>query len=75
MMELENGNLRKLKQFCAGRVPVLLHHFLYRAVKLTYPTDVGGIVLDGRMITEWGAGSLGQYVGVLSSADFPPVCE
>lgn len=75
MFELENHNLKNLRQFCSGRVPVLLHPSLYRAIKLTYPTDVGGIVTEGRMTSELGVGSLGQSVGVLSPADFRPVCE
>lgn len=66
---------KMLSEFCARRVPILLHPSLYRAVKLTYPMDVGGIVLDGRMTSEIGTGSLGQSVGVLIAADFRPVCE
>lgn len=75
ILELENSTLKKLRHFCSGRVPVLLHPSLYRAVKLIYPTDVGGIVLDGRITTELGTGSLGQSVGVLTNVDFHPVCE
>lgn len=74
---LETGTpvLKKLAHFCAGRVPVVLHPSVYRAAKLTFPMDVGGIVPEGRMTTELGTGSLGHSVGVLSPADFRPVCE
>lgn len=75
MLEIDDPEIKKLRQFCAGRVPVLVHPSLYRAIKLTYPTDVGGIALDGRIMSELGVGSLGQSVGVLSGSDFRPVCE
>lgn len=73
--KMDTPYLRKLRQYCAGWVPVLLHPSLYRCIKLTYPRDVGGIVLEGRMTSELGVGSLGQSVGVLTDADFRPVCE
>lgn len=66
---------KKLQKFCSGRVSVLLHSSLYKVVKLTYPTDFGGIVPDGRMTAEVGTGCLGQSVAVLSAADFRPACE
>lgn len=53
----------------------MLHPSLYRAVKLTYPMDISGIVLEGRMTSELGVGSLGQSVRVLTDADFRPVCK
>lgn len=74
MFDMEDPSIRRLRQFCAGRVPVLIHPSLYRAIKLIYPMDVGGIALDGRITSELGVGSLGQSVGVLSSSDFRPVC-
>lgn len=73
MVEMNSPYLKKLKQYCAVRVPVFLHPSLHRCVKLTYFTDVGGIALEGRMTSELGVGSLGQ--SVLTSADFRPVCE
>lgn len=57
--------LWKLRHFCAGRVPVIPHPSLYKAVKLTYHMDVGGIVLDAWMTSELGVGSLGESVWVL----------
>lgn len=66
-------NLKKLARLCAERVPVLLHRSLYRALKLTFPAGVGGIVLDGRITPEMGTGSLRQSVWVLSSTYFRPV--
>lgn len=75
MVEFGSPDLIKLHNFCAGRVPVRLHPLLYRALKLTYPTDVGSFVLDGGMRTELGTGSLGQFVAVLHPTDFQPVYE
>lgn len=45
---------------------VLLHPFLYRTLKLTFPTDVGRIVLDGPITSDVNPRSLGLSVGVLS---------
>lgn len=38
-------------------------------------TDVAGIVLNSRMTTKMETVSLGQSVGVLTAADFRPVCD
>lgn len=69
-------NLRWLKlsylNFCAGRVPGLFHPSLCRALKLTFPADVGGIVTDGRITTDIGTGSLEQSVGHMTSTEFRP---
>lgn len=75
MLKLEGPYLKKLRHICAGMVPVLLHPSLYRTVKLIYPTEVVGIVLEGRITSELGTGSVGQSVEVLTSANFRPVCE
>ena len=42
----------------AGRVPVVLHSSLYRAVKLTYPQDIGGLAHDGVITNEMATGSM-----------------
>lgn len=70
---MESLDLKKLEKFCAGRALVLLHPSLYRAQKLTFPTDIGGIVLDARIMSNIGTGSLGQSVRFLSPANFHPV--
>lgn len=74
VFEVGSLKLKRLSKFCAGRLPVLHQPSLYRALKQTYPVDVGGIVLDGRMTSEMDTRSLGQSVGVLAAADFHPVC-
>ena len=53
-----------------GRVPVVLHPFLYKAVKLTYPRDVGSLAHDGVITNEIATGSMSQTVGVLTPAMF-----
>lgn len=60
-------DLKKLLRFYADRVPVLIQPYLYRALKLAYPMDVGGIALNGRMTSEMVTGSLGQSVVFLPS--------
>ena len=55
-----------------GRVPVVLHPSLYRALKLTFPWDVGGLARDGAIDNEMVTGSMSQTVGVLTPAMFSP---
>lgn len=66
----ESDTLRKMNCFCAGRVPVFVHPSLYRALKLTFPWDIGGISQDGTINTEMGHGSMGEAVGILTPAMF-----
>ena len=56
----------------ARRVPVVLHPSLYRAVKLTYPRDIGGLAHDGVITNEMATGSMSQTAGVLTPAMFSP---
>ena len=55
-----------------GRVPVVLHPSLYRAIKLTFPRDVGGLAHDGAIDNEMATGPMSQTVGVLTPAMFSP---
>ena len=55
-----------------GRVTVVLHPSLYRAVKLTYPRDIGGLAHDGVITNEMATGSMSQSIGVLTQAMFSP---
>jgi len=56
-----------------GRVPIRLHPSLYRALKLTYPRDIGGLAYDGAFTEALGFASLSQTVGVLSPDMFSPM--
>lgn len=47
LAQIESPELKKLAQFYSGRVPVLLHPYLYRTLKLTFPKDVSVIVTKG----------------------------
>lgn len=58
MIQKETQELKNLSRYCAGRVPVLLQRSLYRAIKLTFATDVGGIITEGRITSDVGTGSL-----------------
>ena len=55
-----------------GRVPVVLHSSLYRAVKLTFLRDIGGLAHDGAITNEMATGSMSQTVNVLTPAMFSP---
>ena len=60
---------------CKGliwRVPVVLHPSLYRAVKLTFPRDIGGLAHDRAITNEMATGSMSQTVGVLTPVMFSP---
>lgn len=50
----ENDEINKLKQFCSGRVPVLIHPSFYRALKLTYPWNIVSLSYDGTIKNEIG---------------------
>lgn len=67
-------DLKKLAKLYAVRVSVLLNPSLYRALILTFLIDIGSNVTNGQITTNIGIGSLGQSIGVLSPADFNPVC-
>ena len=54
-----------------GRVPVVLPPS-YRALKLTFLRDVGGLAHDGAIDNEMATGSMSQTVGVLTPAMFSP---
>ena len=60
---------------CKGlieRVPVVLHLSVYRAVKLTFPRDIGDLAHDRAITNEMATGSMSQTVGVLTPAMFSP---
>ena len=59
-----------LQKSCTGRVPIRIHPTLYRAIKLTFPLDIGGVAPDGLVSNELGQGSLGSSVGVLNASMF-----
>lgn len=65
----------KMKQFCSGKVLVLFHRSLYRALNLTYPWNIGGLSYDGTIETEMGQGSAGETVDILTTTVFKPVSQ
>ena len=75
MVDKEHPSLEHLKTFCSGRAPIYVHPSLYRALKVLYPRDVGGISHTNRVSVELGKGSMGQAVGVLTSTDFRSVVD
>ena len=75
LAKLEHSSLKKCITYCSGRVPILVHPSLYRALKLKFLIDVGGITRDNRVTTELGTGSLRQAVSILTPKDFRPVVD
>ena len=55
-----------------GRVPVVLHPSLYRAVKLTFLRDIGDLAHDGAITNEMAKGYMSQTISVLTPAMFSP---
>ena len=49
LAELEHPSFNKMLHQCTGRVPIYVHPCFYRALKLRYPMNVGGISRDGRV--------------------------
>ena len=72
LAELEHSSLKRWLPFCSGRVPILVHPSLYRALKVRFPLDVGRVSRGGRVNAELGTGSLKQAVGILTPEDFRP---
>ena len=75
MVDSSNENLRSVRNKVSGRVPILVHPSLYRALKLTYPSEVGVVVRDGYVPHDHGHGNLGLYVGRLTLEDFEPTSD
>ena len=75
LVDLDHPSLHKLSFRCEGRVPVYVHPSFYRALKLTFPLDVGGASRDGQFASELLTGSLGHACCVLTPEDFRPVCD
>lgn len=59
--------MTKLKQFCSGKVLVFVH-----PLKLTFPGDIDGLSLEDIIKTKVGQGSMGQGIGVFTSAIINP---
>ena len=73
MVQRDTDHIRKILKHCEGRVPVLVHPSLYRALKCNIPKDVGGIVESLNINKELAVGPLDDAVGVLTPAHFRPI--
>ena len=71
LADLEHSLLKRCLNFCAGRVPILVH----LSLKVRFPLDVGGVSRDSRVTTELDTGSLRQAVGILIPRDFRPIVD
>ena len=56
----------------SGRVPLYVHPSLYRALKLTFPRDIGGLAIDNTIPKEMGFDPMSQTVGILTPVMFSP---
>ena len=56
LAELEHPSLNIMLSKCTDRVPIYVHTCFYRALKLRYPINNGGISRDGRVTSELGSG-------------------
>lgn len=75
LIDMDHPSLKNITYKCEGRTPLYVHPSLYRALKLTFPLDVGGVAKDGLPSAELLTGSLGQACYVLTPEDFRPVCD
>lgn len=64
--QIESPELKKMAHFCSVSFLVLLHPFLYRVLKPTFLTNIGGIVTEGQFTSDIWSGSLGQSIGVVT---------
>ena len=65
LAELVYPSLKKMS-YGAGRVPIYVYPSFYRALKVRFPMDVGGVSRDV---------SLGQAVGILTPEDFRTIVD
>lgn len=65
---LDYNESRKLMQFCSGRTPPFVPFSLYKALKLTFPWDIGPISLEMVLVLrQTGSGeAMRDAVGFLS---------
>ena len=70
LAELEHPSLKKCWRIVRGG-----HPSFYRALKVRFPLDVGGLSRDGRVTTELGTGSLRQTVSILTPEDFRTIVD
>lgn len=75
LVDTEHPLLNNLVFKYEGRVPVYIHPSFYRALKLIFPLDVGGMAKNGVPSVDLLNGSLGQACHVLATGDFRPVCD
>lgn len=65
----DDENFKRLNQYCFGRFP-LRSLSLYRALKLSFLWNIGGLYFDSANKSEMSQGWMGQAVGVFTPAMF-----
>ena len=75
LAELQHPSLNKMFVNCAGRTPIYVHPSFYKAHKMRFPLDVGGLSRNGRVAAELGTSSLRQTIGIFTPEDFKPIVD
>ena len=75
LVELEHPSVKKMFNYYSRQVSVYVYPSFYRALKLKYSIDVGGVSRDSWVTTELGTGSLRQTVSILTPKDFCAVVD
>ena len=75
LVELEHPSLRKIMSYCSAMVPIYIHPYFHKSLKLRFFLDVGGLSRDGRVTTEFGTGSLRHAVSILTLDDFQAIVD
>ena len=70
MADWSDISLREIEKNCVGRVPVLVHPTLYRAMKCKFPGDVGSLAHPGQITSGMCDGDLGPAATVLGPDHF-----
>ena len=73
LAEMEHPCLKIMSAFCSSRVLIYVHPSLYRALKLKFLLDVGGLCRDGQVMIEFGIGSLKRVLDILTPKDFEAI--
>lgn len=61
----DSANVKRLKQFCSGRIPLFINTSLYRAIKLMISWDISVLFPDGTVKSEMGTGLMGHTFSAL----------
>ena len=70
MADWTDPSLEPMQKKCRGRIPILVHPTLYRAIKLTFPLDVGRLALNKNLTDYMRSGDMGPSVTSIGPEHF-----